>query len=86
MIKLEIFPDRMIKAYAAFEVGEKLRPFEHDPAILNDHNAEIAIEYCGICHSNLSCLVPMCAGMTRCPFVPSHQIVGTISAKGNIFS
>ncbi len=85
MIKLEIFPDRMIKAYAAFEVGEKLRPFEHDPAILNDHNAEIAIEYCGICHNNLSMLHNEW-GMTRCSFVPSHEIVGTISAKGNIFS
>ncbi|MBV6447494.1 MAG: hypothetical protein FCKEOINB_01123 [Nitrosomonas sp.] len=35
----------MIKAYATFEAGGKLRPFEHDPAILNDHEVEIAIEY-----------------------------------------
>ena len=72
----------MIKAYAAFEAGGKLQPFEYDPGILNDHDVEIAIEYCGICHSDLSMLHNEW-GITQYPFVPGHEIVGTISAKGN---
>ncbi|QOJ22927.1 MAG: NAD(P)-dependent alcohol dehydrogenase [Gammaproteobacteria bacterium] len=71
----------MIKAYAAFEVGGKLQPFEYDPGLLNDHDVEIAIEYCGICHSDLSMLNNEW-GITRFPFVPGHEIIGTISAKG----
>lgn len=72
----------MIKAYAAFEAGGMLQPFEYDPGILNDHEVEIAIEYCGICHSDLSMLHNEW-GITQYPFVPGHEIVGTISAKGN---
>lgn len=72
----------MIKAYAAFEAGGMLQPFEYDPGILNDHEVEITIEYCGICHSDLSMLHNEW-GITQYPFVPGHEIVGTISAKGN---
>lgn len=72
----------MIKAYAAFEAGGMLQPFEYDPGILNDHEVEIAIEYSGICHSDLSMLHNEW-GITQYPFVPGHEIVGTISAKGN---
>ena len=46
----------MIKAYAASEPGGKLRPFEYDPGPLGAHDVEIAIEHCGICHSDLSML------------------------------
>lgn len=72
----------MIKAYTAFEAGGMLQPFEYDPGILNDQEVEIAIEYCGICHSDLSMLHNEW-GITQYPFVPGHEIVGTISAKGN---
>jgi len=72
----------MIKAYAAFEAGGMFQPFEYDPGILNDHEVEIAIEYCGICHSDLSMLHNEWE-ITQYPFVPGHEIVGTISAKGN---
>ena len=71
----------MIKAYAAFEAGGKLQPYDYDPGMLNDHDVEIAIEYCGICHSDLSMLHNEW-GITQYPFVPGHEIVGTVLAKG----
>lgn len=71
----------MIKAYAAFESGGKLQPFEYDPGPLGEHDVEIAIEHCGICHSDLSMLYNNW-GITRYPFVPGHEIIGTIAAKG----
>lgn len=71
----------MIKAYAAFEAGGQLQPFEYDPGPLGAHDVEIAIEHCGICHSDLSMLQNEW-GITRYPFVPGHEVIGTIAAKG----
>lgn len=71
----------MIKAYAAFEAGGELKPFEYDPGPLADHDVEIAVEYCGICHSDLSMLNNEW-GITQFPFVPGHEVAGKISAVG----
>ena len=73
----------MIKAYAAFEAGGKLQPFEYDPGPLGAHDVEIVVEYCGICHSDLSMLKNEW-GITRYPFVPGHEVIGTIGAKGKL--
>ena len=43
----------MIKAYAAFESGVELKPFEYDPGPIAHHDVEIEIEHCGVCHSDL---------------------------------
>ena len=72
----------MIKAYAANEPSGELKPFEYDPGELNTEEVEIAVEYCGICHSDLSMLDNEW-GMTEYPFVPGHEVVGTIAAIGN---
>jgi uncharacterized zinc-type alcohol dehydrogenase-like protein len=71
----------MIQAFAAFEPGGELRSFEYDPGPLGAHQVEIEVEHCGICHSDLSMLNNEW-GMTRYPFVPGHEVVGVISARG----
>jgi alcohol/geraniol dehydrogenase (NADP+) len=71
----------MIKAYAALNAGGKLQPFEYDPGKLGVLDVEIDVEYCGICHSDLSMLHNEW-GMTSYPFVPGHEIIGSITAKG----
>ena len=43
-----------IIAYAATAAGAALEPFEFDPGPLGDEQVEIAVDYCGICHSDLS--------------------------------
>ena len=72
----------MIKAYAALKAGGELQPFEYDPGPLQADDVEIAVEHCGICHSDLSMLNNEW-GMTQYPFVPGHEVVGTIAAVGN---
>ena len=72
----------MIKAYAAHEPGGELKPFEYEPDLLGEEEVEISVEYCGICHSDLSMLDNEW-GMTKYPFVPGHEVVGTIAALGN---
>ena len=70
-----------IKAWAARAVGERLEPFEYDPGALGADEVEIAIEHCGICHSDLSMLDNEW-GMTVYPFVPGHEGVGRVVALG----
>ena len=70
-----------IKAWAAQTAGGKLEPFEYDPGPLGDEEVEIAVEYCGICHSDLS-LLNNDWGMTRYPFVPGHEATGRVVAMG----
>ncbi|HSR88188.1 MAG TPA: NAD(P)-dependent alcohol dehydrogenase [Pontiella sp.] len=71
----------MIKAYAAKEPGGKLEPFEYDPGELGPGQVEIDVDYCGICHSDLSMLDNEW-GMTTYPFVPGHEVAGRIAKTG----
>jgi uncharacterized zinc-type alcohol dehydrogenase-like protein len=70
-----------IKAYAATAPGAALAPFEFDPGPLGDEQVEIAVDYCGICHSDLSMLQNQW-GMTQFPLVPGHEISGRVVAVG----
>lgn len=69
------------KAYAAAEKGQALQPFEFDPGELGPEQVEVEVEYCGICHSDLSMLDNEW-GMSRYPIVPGHEIVGKVVAAG----
>ena len=71
----------MIQAYAAFEAGEELQPFEYDPGELGPNDVEVDVDFCGICHSDLS-MVENEWGISQYPLVPGHEVVGTIAAKG----
>ncbi len=71
----------MINAYAAQQAGGQLTPFEYDPGPLGHRDVEINVEYCGLCHSDLSMLKNEW-GMTSYPFVPGHEAVGTVAAVG----
>ena len=71
----------MINAYAALAANQPLEPFQYDPGALKAHEVEIKVSHCGICHSDLSMLNNEW-GMTQYPFVPGHEIVGTIDAVG----
>jgi uncharacterized zinc-type alcohol dehydrogenase-like protein len=70
------------KAWAAHAAGERLQPFEYDPGALGAEEVEIAIEHCGLCHSDLSMLDNEW-GMTTYPFVPGHEGVGRVVAMGS---
>lgn len=70
-----------VHAYAATEPGVRLEPFTYELGALGDHDVDIAVESCGICHSDLSMLKNEW-GMTQYPFVPGHEIIGTVRAAG----
>lgn len=71
----------MFNAYAAPTPNAPLQPFSYDPGVLGDEEVEIAVEYCGICHSDLS-MIDNEWGISQYPLVPGHEIVGTIAQMG----
>ena len=63
------------KAYAALTKDQPLQPFEFDAGEFGADQVEVAVEYCGICHSDLS-MLDNDWGFTRYPIVPGHEIIG----------
>lgn len=71
----------MINAFAARQAGDRLAPFQYDPGPLGDSQVEVRVEFCGLCHSDIS-MLDNDWGMTRYPFVPGHEIIGIAEAVG----
>jgi len=71
-----------IQSYAAPEAGAPFEKFSYAPGPLGPHESEIQVEYCGICHSDLS-MVDNDWGMTSYPFVGGHEIIGRVAAVGD---
>jgi alcohol/geraniol dehydrogenase (NADP+) len=69
-------------AYAAKSPHGRLEPFTFDPGELGPEEVEIEVAYCGICHSDVSMLDDEW-GMSKFPFVPGHEVVGTVTALGS---
>jgi uncharacterized zinc-type alcohol dehydrogenase-like protein len=69
-------------AYAAASAKAPLEPFSFDPGELGPEEAEIQVTHCGVCHSDLSMLDNEW-GMSKYPFVPGHEVIGTVAALGD---
>lgn len=70
-----------IQAWASHGPKQKLERYAYDPGPLGAEEVEIAVEYCGLCHSDLS-IINDEWGMTKYPVVPGHEVVGSIVAMG----
>ena len=62
--------------------GAQLLAFKYDPGALRADEVEIKISHCGICHSDVF-LIDNDWGMSKYPFIPGHEIVGTVVAVGS---
>jgi len=71
----------VVKAYAAKAAAGEFTPFEYEAGPLGPGQVDIAVRYCGICHSDLS-MRDNDWGFTQYPFVGGHEIVGTVAAVG----
>jgi uncharacterized zinc-type alcohol dehydrogenase-like protein len=72
----------MIKAFAADKPKGQLKPFEFNPGELKPDQVEINVDYCGVCHSDLSVLDNEW-GISQYPFVPGHEVSGRIGQLGS---
>jgi uncharacterized zinc-type alcohol dehydrogenase-like protein len=71
-----------VKAYAATSAKAPLEPYEFTPGPLGDEQVEIAVDSCGICHSDLSVLHNDW-GNAQYPLVPGHEASGRVVAMGD---
>ena len=67
------------RAWAATSAGSPLERLDYDPGELHPEDVEIAVEYCGVCHSDLAMVDSEWFPATY-PLVPGHEIIGTITA------
>ncbi|MGR3807260.1 NADPH-dependent aldehyde reductase Ahr [Pasteurella testudinis] len=74
--------ENQIKAYAAHSAGAQLERYDFDAGELKSDEVEIRVDYCGICHSDLS-MINNEWGMSQYPLVAGHEIVGEVVRLGN---
>jgi uncharacterized zinc-type alcohol dehydrogenase-like protein len=72
----------MTKGYAAMKPGGRLELIDYDLGPLGDHQVDIKVDYCGICHSDLH-MIDNSWGMSQYPLVPGHEIIGKVEALGS---
>ena len=70
-----------VKAYGAHAGDRPLEPLNITRRAPGAHDVQIAIAYCGVCHSDLHQVRSEWAG-TLYPCVPGHEIVGRVTAVG----
>jgi uncharacterized zinc-type alcohol dehydrogenase-like protein len=70
-----------IHGLAVHAAGAHLLPYKYDPGELQANEVEIRISHCGVCHSDVH-LIDNDWGFSKYPFIPGHEIVGTVIAVG----
>jgi len=67
---------------AVHAAGAHLLPYKYETGELQTHEVEIKISHCGVCFSDIH-LIDNDWGMSKFPFIPGHEIVGTVVAMGS---
>lgn len=70
-----------IRGWATHGPQQKLELFSYNAGPLGHEEVEIAVEYCGLCHSDLS-IINNDWAMSQYPVIPGHEAVGRIVAAG----
>jgi len=71
-----------IKGLAAHAAGAELLSFRYKVSELAPHEVEVKISHCGVCYSDVH-LIDNDWGISKYPFIPGHEIVGTITGVGS---
>jgi uncharacterized zinc-type alcohol dehydrogenase-like protein len=67
---------------ATHAAGAQLLSYKYNPGDLDPNDVVVKISHCGVCHSDLH-LVDNDWGISKFPFIPGHEIVGTITEIGS---
>ncbi len=68
--------------YKTPSIGQPLERFGFVPPELSPNDVRVAVTHCGICHTDIQAIDDFYE-ITKYPFVPGHEIVGTISELGS---
>ena len=70
-----------IRGLAAHAAGAELVSFRYKVEELAPEEVEVRISHCGVCHSDVH-LIDNDWGLSKYPFIPGHEIIGTVHALG----
>lgn len=70
-----------VSGYAARNAGEQLEPFSYELPPMGEHAIQVAVSHCGVCYTDVQGINDH-YGIATFPFVPGHEIVGTVTAGG----
>jgi uncharacterized zinc-type alcohol dehydrogenase-like protein len=71
-----------IHGFAVHAAGAHLLPYKYDAGELGEDDVEVKISHCGMCYSDVH-LIDNNWGNSKYPFIPGHEIVGTVTAAGS---
>lgn len=71
-----------IKSYAAPQASAELELYEYDAGELKAEDVEVQVDYCGICHSDLS-MIDNEWGFSQYPLIAGHEVIGRVVALGD---
>jgi uncharacterized zinc-type alcohol dehydrogenase-like protein len=71
-----------IHGFGVHAAGAQLVAYKYDPGALGANEVEIKISHCGVCHSDVH-LIDNDWGISKYPFIPGHEIVGTVVGVGS---
>jgi uncharacterized zinc-type alcohol dehydrogenase-like protein len=69
------------QAYASLKPGEKLQPWEYEPAPLGNNDVEIAVTHNGLCHTDIH-MRDNDWNVSKFPLVAGHEVVGNVTQIG----
>jgi len=75
-------PSTHIHGLAVHAAGAELLAYKYSPGELAPTEVEVRISHCGICHSDVH-LIDNDWGISKYPFIPGHEIVGTVTLTGS---
>jgi alcohol/geraniol dehydrogenase (NADP+) len=81
-IPISTIPSSTIHGYAVHAAGAELLPFKYEASELAPHDVEVRVTHCGICRSDLH-LIDNDGGLSKYPFIPGHEIIGTVNSVGS---
>lgn len=73
---------KQVQAYGTVSPSEPLKQITINRRVVQPHDVEFEILYCGICHSDLH-QVKADFGAYPPPIVPGHELLGRVTAIGN---
>lgn len=71
-----------IHGLAVHAAGAHLLPYKYEAGELGADDVEVKISHCGVCHSDVH-LIDNDWGLSKYPFIPGHEIVGTVTKIGS---
>lgn len=69
------------QGYASLKPGEKLQPWEYEPAPLGNNDVEIAVTHNGLCHTDIH-MRDNDWNVSKFPLVAGHEVVGNVTQIG----